>query len=109
MDKAYSNSARGFNISIITYGLVIGFSILAKFVNPLESGFNEMLHSLVILSVIICLVIGIVYSFRGRKEPNSWKKIIGITLNSILLIIFISALVMFFFDIYQILNVGNKI
>ena len=108
MTKNYLNSVRSFNYGLIVLGLILAYGILVQFLKPTQSIFSEILNLVFVIAFITCSIIGVKYSVKGRKEPNSVKKIIGIILNSLILVIVILSLGIFIYDVFQLLNAGTK-
>lgn len=73
-------SSRAFISSMVLLGL-FGYLILAKFFTFINFSFFASLRIILISSIFIVFCIGSFLSLKGIKEPNTWKKIIGLIIN----------------------------
>ncbi|WP_460218966.1 hypothetical protein [Psychroserpens sp. MEBiC05023] len=55
--------------------------------------FYRYTSSFVIILVFTSSIIGFVFSIKGLKDPNSFKKLFGIVVNSILFLLFIATVI----------------
>lgn len=87
-----SNSEKGFKFAIITLVFFLLF-ILLKVLAGRETISAETYTTyggFVMLLVVVSSLIGFVFSMRGLKDPKSTKKIVGILVNSILMLLFVA-------------------
>lgn len=94
MNTAY-NSKKGFQFAIITivaFLLFLLLQILAanEFVSldlyRYTSGF-------LMIVVFTSSIIGFIFSIKGRKDPNTFKKIFGLIANTILFLLFVATVI----------------
>lgn len=74
------NSIKGFNYSILTLTLFIAVIIL-HIIEELASVKFTSLYGFILIGIIISVIIGSIYSFKGRNEIYSTRKFIGKLLN----------------------------
>lgn len=82
-------------ITTATFVLWMMLTIIQKFVKTNISGVADIL----ILLMIVFIVIGTVDSIRGIKEPNTWKKGVGLILNITYTVLFICLIIASIIDI----------
>ncbi len=98
------NSQKAFKYALISIGMmgllitITLLSIITEF-----SLYSEILGALVI--IIGCIaIIGLVFSLKGIKDKNSFKKIIALIVNLSIVVLFISVMLANMMDIYQFLQ-----
>jgi glucan phosphoethanolaminetransferase (alkaline phosphatase superfamily) len=80
MSKINTYSNKGFKSGIVL--LVLFFSlILFWFFSFIAFEIFFTIRRILIVIIMIVVIIGIVYSLKGIREPNTLKKIIGLVLN----------------------------
>ncbi|WP_299228115.1 hypothetical protein [uncultured Psychroserpens sp.] len=102
MSKA-QYAIKGFNYAMICVGLIVLFIILQSLTNSqvitIES--YDIASGFCILLTFFFTISGFIYSIKGRKDPRSIKKIIGIILNSILITLLIATVVANIIDLVK--------
>ncbi|OUS00950.1 hypothetical protein A9Q86_09375 [Flavobacteriales bacterium 33_180_T64] len=95
------NSHKGFKFAILAIGFFLVFVALKVLVTTENISIATYTNAsaFIMLVVIICSIVGFIFSIKGRKDPNSIKKIIGLIINSILVLLFIATIVANVIDI----------
>ncbi|WP_456424127.1 hypothetical protein [Lutibacter sp.] len=96
--KINQNTHRGFNFGMLSSLLVISILIFMKYFYRLLSDFDTIVFIILSLSFGVLSALGFINSIKGIKEPNTFKKIIGIILNIGFVVLFLYALASFVFD-----------
>jgi len=97
----HSHSKKGFQFAIITivsFLLFLVFQILAA-TERISLEFYRYASGFTIILVFTSSIIGFVFSIKGLKDPNSFKKIFGLIANSILFLLFLATIVANIMDI----------
>jgi len=98
------NSHSGFKYGVIGFSIFLIIIVLSVIINTLDHYFLSLLIGLLVFIIGFIGVIGLTKSLKGLKEPNTSKKIIGLVLNSVIVGVFISAIVANILDIYKALS-----
>ena len=94
-------SHKGFKFGILGIGLLFIVVILSLLLNVLKYDSISILIGLTVFTMGIVSIIGIIKSLKGIKEPNTFKKIIGIIINFALVTLFLLSLFVNAYDIYK--------
>ncbi|WP_338731361.1 hypothetical protein [Mangrovimonas cancribranchiae] len=94
-------SHKGFKFGILGIGLILIIVILSLLLNVLKYNFISILIGLTVFAIGIVSIIGFIKSLKGIKEPNTFKKIIGIIINFGLVTLFLLILIANGYDIYK--------
>ena len=101
MTEINKNSHKGFKYGILEIGLILILIILTQLLNTLTSDFASILIGFFTFTIGIISIIGFIKSIKGIKEPNTAKKIIGITINFGVVILFLSVIIANIYDTYK--------
>lgn len=99
MIKINQNTHRGFIFGLVSSLLVITIMIFMEYFYRLLSDFDTIVFIILSLSFGIISILGLISSIKGIKEPNTFKKIIGIIVNVGFVLIFLYALISYGFDL----------
>ena len=101
MAKKNINSHNGFKYGIIGLLLIVTMIIMSKTLNNLNSNSSSIIIGLLTIGAGIISIIGLIKSLRGIKEPNTFKKIIGIIINLGIVMLFIYVIAANVSDLYN--------
>ena len=91
-------SHRGFNFGMISSLLFIIIIIFMKYFYRLLSDLDSIIFGILSLSLGIISILGFIKSLKGIKEPNTFKKILGLILNTGFVSLFLYYLILFVID-----------
>ncbi|MDG5491973.1 hypothetical protein [Psychroserpens sp. SPM9] len=101
-----SNAKKGFQfaiITIVTFLLFLLVQILAA--NQIISiNTYTFASGFIMILVFVSSIIGFIFSIKGRKEPNSFKKLFGIIANTILFFLFVATVIANIMDVFNAFN-----
>gem|GEM_PF-3914890 len=83
-NKKYSHSKAAFQVSIISLCIVLAFVITLSVIPD----FAFFIGIPFFISGIIS-ILGLIFNIRGIKEPSSPSKYVGLTINTLLSLLFI--------------------
>ena len=89
------NSNKSFQFAILTivcFGMCIVFQVLAVRDNISEDTYTYV-SSFFVSLVFVAAIASFVFSIKGWKEPISVKKIIGLSVNALLILLLIAVIV----------------
>jgi len=100
--KTYSTKSFKYSIvaSILLISLIISINIFQNF----NSDTSSITIGLIVIAIGYTSIMGLIYTLRGIKEPNTAKKIIGLLVNFSIALLFIYVIVGNIIDIYRFLN-----
>ncbi|RKE95399.1 hypothetical protein [Ichthyenterobacterium magnum] len=106
MSVTQVKSNKGFKYAILCLALILMFIILQSLANSEVIGLNlySVISGVCILLIFFFSIAGFIFSIKGIKDPNSYKKGIGLVVNSILIILLIITIVTNILDITKSLN-----
>lgn len=98
-----SNYAKRAGVCAFSLIILFGLQFLLVWIcNTLSYPTSNLIYSFIIYLALI--PVGSFYSFKSRKEKNSFIKIFGMIINFTFLLVFISMLVINIFDLYRVMN-----
>jgi hypothetical protein len=97
MLKLTPKTHRAFIFGLISLLLLTTLILFAEYYYRLFSDFDTMILLILVSSFGIISILGFTNSIKGIKETNSWKKIIGTTLNVGFVLLFLYGLISFVF------------
>jgi hypothetical protein len=97
MLKLNPNTYSAFVFGLISLLLLTTLILFVEYYYQLFSDFDTIILLILVSSFGIISILGFTKSIKGIKETNSWKKIIGITLNVGFVLLFIYGLISFVF------------
>ena len=95
------NSNRGFTFGMLSIGFIVLIVLIVQFFDVNNSYYISLLIGLIVFLVGVLSIIGLIYSVKSIKEPNTAKKIIGLTINLTIVILFISIIITNLYDVYN--------
>lgn len=101
MNNSKTYSLTAFNFSIISWTLIVLLKIISLAISDFASGLSIIQSGIIGIPIIIISIIGFIKSMKGIKEPNSLKKLVGIALNSIVVLFFFYALLKTLFNFFN--------
>ena len=89
MTTTHSNKA--FWFAIIAISFLVVFFLLKNLVGTEKVPTDNYTYfsAFTMLLVVLFSFIGFIYNLRGLKEPRSWKKVSGLIINSIFMLLFV--------------------
>lgn len=102
------NSHKGFKYGISAIGLILIATTLSLLIDTLKSDLASILNGLLTLVIGFISILGIIISLKGIKEPNTVKKVVGITINLIIVILFLSLIFSIIYNNFGVLIDLNK-
>ena len=101
MNSTSKHSHVGFICAMIEFGLILVLIILSSLLNSQSTDVISNLIGFIVIITGFVSIVGLVKSLIGLKEPNTVKKIIGISINLSVLILFTYMIVSNVMDIYK--------
>ncbi len=90
------DSDKAFNFALVTVALLLIFLFVKYLVGEERIAIEKysFISAVIMLLVVLSSMIGFFYNMRGLKsDPNTAKKIIGLVLNGIFILLFITTTV----------------
>ncbi len=90
------DSDKAFNFALVTVALLLLFLLIKYLVGEERIAIEKysFLSAFIMFLVVLSSMIGFFYNMKGLKsDPNSAKKIIGLILNGIFMLLFITTTV----------------
>lgn len=90
------DSDKAFNFALITVGLLLIFILVKYLVGEERIAIEKysFLSAFIMFLVVVSSMIGFFYNLKGfKKDPNTIKKIVGLILNGIFMVLFITTTV----------------
>lgn len=81
MNTKNINSHKGFTFGLISLIGFVGLVLITKYLNNSTNSLASVVIGFLTISIGIISIMGIIYSIKGIKDPNTSKKILGLLLN----------------------------
>lgn len=99
-----TNSTKSFKFGLIGIGLMVVMVVLIQLFSPLNSDVASILIGLLTFSIGIIGIVGLVYSLKGIREPNTLKKILGLIISFGTVLLFLFVILSNVYDMYKAFN-----
>jgi len=99
MTHANQHTHKGFNFGLISLFLVVTTAIFMNYFYRLFNSFDTIVFVILSLSFGIVSILGVTYFIKGMKEPTTFKKVLGMFLNSGTLLLFLYGLISYIVDV----------
>jgi len=98
-----SNSEKAFKYSLVTAGLFIVFMVVKALVGAEKIDIEKYgyISAFIMFMVVLFSIIGFIYNMKGLKDPKSIKKIVGLVLNTMFMVLFLTTTIANIIDLIK--------
>lgn len=96
---------RVFKYAVVELLLTLTFLGIIYFFNQ-KNDSTSLIIGVLIFAIGFSSIIGTINSFKALKEPNSFKKVFGITINLLFFLIFVSIIIANILDLNRFLTLN---